>query len=196
MMSGSRRLALSALVVGLVAWIAGQATYARFGVTTDNQGNSFAAGNVAISDNDSGGAVVTLTNALPGASASGCIAVTYNGSLDSQVHLYGSVSGGLASYLNLRITRGTNGSPFNSCAGFTADATNYIGQGAGVVYDGDLSALPSTYAAGIVDAPGSPETWSSGESHAYRLQVTFKAGSVGADGLAASATFTWEARSL
>ncbi len=195
-MSATRRLALSVLIVGSIAWIAGQATYARFAVTTADGGNSLAAGTVAISDNDAGGAVVTLTNALPGNLALGCITVTYDGSLDSQVHLYGSVSGALAPYLNLKITRGTNGSSFSSCAGFTADGTNYIGQGAGVVYNGDLSAFPSTYAAGIVDAPGSAETWTSGESHAYQVQVTFKTGSVGADGLAASATFTWEARNL
>ena len=40
------------------------------------------------------------------------------------------------------MTRGTDSSPsFASCANFTADSTNYIGSGAGVIYSGNLSAF-------------------------------------------------------
>ena len=50
------------------------------------------------------------------------------------------------------ITRGTIATPtFDSCTGFTADAANYIGAGAGVIYDGKLADYPTSYAAGIVD---------------------------------------------
>src|SRR5829696_5162970 len=63
------------------------------------------------------------------------------GSLASTVRLYGTTGGsGLADYLNVKVTRGTQPAPsFSSCAGFTADAADHRGLGAGVLYDGTLT---------------------------------------------------------
>ena len=124
-----------------------------------------------------------------------CIKVTMSGSRDSTVRLYASVSGSLAPYVNVTVTRGTDASPsFSSCASFSADATDYLGSGAGVVYSGLLSAYPASYASGIVDPKAAtPETWSQNESHSYRFAITL-ANNAAAQGLSASATFTWEAR--
>ena len=193
--SRSRRSVLTMLVIGVAGLLAGAGSYAVFTATTGNTGNSFTSGTVAIQDNDSNTAMLALANAKPGDADTSCIRIEYTGSLDSTVRLYGSVSGSLASYLTLTVTRGTDSSPsFDSCANFTADATNYIGAGNGVVYSGPLSSFPASYAAGIVDpTSGSPETWSQSEAHSYRFVVTLQDNNA-AQGLTGNASFTWEAR--
>jgi hypothetical protein len=197
-MSLARKLLATLLVCGLGAGTAAVATWSSFSSTTSNPGNSFSAGTVAISDNDAG-ATLSIPQLSPGASSSGCIKVTYTGSLAAAVHLYGSTTGTLAQYLNLTITRGTQVSPtFPSCTGFAADATNYVGSGAGVVYSGTLSAFATSFtnfATGLVDAPGSAQTWNSGNAHIYMLTVSLPgAAPAAAQGLSSSATFNWEAQ--
>jgi len=191
-----RKLASTALIVGVTAAIMG-VSFSAFSGTTTNPGNTFASGTVSLSDNDSNGTMLSLSNAVPGAVATGCIKVTYGGSLSSTVNLYGSVSGALGQYLTLKVTRGTDsGSSFPGCGGFTADTRNYIGQGAGVVYSGNLSSYPSSYAAGITDldnGTGSAEAWTSSEAHAYKLEVTLQNNNA-AQGQSSTASFTWEAR--
>lgn len=183
------------LVIGVAGLLAGAGSYAVFTATTGNAGNSFASGTVAIQDNDANTAMLALANAKPGDADTSCIRIEYTGSLDSTVRLYGSVSGSLAGYLTLTVTRGTDSSPsFDSCASFTPDATDYIGAGNGVVYSGPLSSFPASYAAGIVDpTSGSPETWSQSEAHSYRFVVTLQDDNA-AQGLTGNASFTWEAR--
>ncbi len=143
------------LVVMVVAGIAGTAVgviHAAFFATSGNTGSSFASGSVILTDNDANGAVLTLTNANPGATDSGCIRASYSGSLPATVKHYADVTGTLAPYLTVKITRGTDPSPsFRSCAGFTPDACDFLGKGNGVLYNGLLSNYPTTYAAGIPD---------------------------------------------
>jgi hypothetical protein len=190
-----RRLALTLLLLGVIGAAGGFGVYSAFTATTTNTGNSFAAGSVAISDNDSGTAMLSLANAKPGDADSSCMLVTYDGSLPSTVRMYGSSSGGLTPYLTLTITRGTDSSPaFDSCTNFTADATNYIGAGAGIVYQGSLSSFPSTWAAGVVDpTTGSPESWTTSESHSFKYTITVDDNN-SAQSQTANASFTWEAR--
>ena len=197
-MSLARKLLASAVACGLAVVVAGAATWSSFAQTTANPSNSFSAGTVAISDNDAG-TTLSIPALSPGVSSSGCIKVTYTGSLASAVRMYASTTGALAQYLNLTITRGTQTSPtFPSCTGFSADSANYIGAGAGVMYSGTLSNLASSYtnfASGLVDAPGSPQSWSGGSAHSYMLTVSLPAGaSSAAQGLSSTATFTWEAQ--
>jgi predicted ribosomally synthesized peptide with SipW-like signal peptide len=191
----ARKLLLTLLVLGGLAAVSGAATYSAFSSQTSNASNSFAAGTVHVTDNDLGVAMLSLTNAQPGASDTSCLLVTYSGSLSSTVRLYGSIAGSLADYLTLTVTRGDDPSPvFDDCVGFAADATDYIGAGAGVVYQGALSGFPSSYASGLVDPiPASSETWTSGETHTYRFVVTL-ADDNAAQGQNATASFTWEAR--
>jgi predicted ribosomally synthesized peptide with SipW-like signal peptide len=191
----TRKLLLTTFVVALVAAVTGTGTYAAFSGTTANPSNSFTAGTVAIGDNDAGGTLLSLSNARPGDSSTGCIKVTYSGSLDANVRLYGSASGSLPTYLTLTVTRGTDSSPsFASCANFTADGNNYIGSGSGVIYSGNLSAFPGTYAAGLVDpTSGSPELWTTSEAHSYKFVVSLQ-NNAAAQGLNSTASFTWEAR--
>ena len=197
-MSLARKLLASAVVFGLAVVVAGAATWSSFAQTTANPSNSFSAGTVAISDNDAG-TTLSIPALSPGVSSNGCIKVTYTGSLASAVRMYASTTGALAQYLNLTITRGTQTSPtFPSCTGFSADSANYIGAGAGVMYSGTLSNLASSYtnfASGLVDAPGSPQSWSGGSAHSYMLTVSLPAGTPSAaQGLSSTATFTWEAQ--
>lgn len=197
------KLLVTALVVGVVGIVAGTQTWAAFSSTTSNSGDSFAAGTVAISDNDAGAALLSLSAAVPGAFDEGCITVTYSGSLSATVKLYGAgtfTSGSsLAPYLDLTITRGSFGSPpaFDSCTGFTADATNYIGAGAGVIFNGTLDGFNTShtsFANGLTDpTSGSPEVWDSAESHVYKIRATLQNNSA-AQGLNVTETFTWEAQ--
>lgn len=190
-----QKLGLSMLVVGLLGAVAGIGTWSAFSATTNNSGNTFASGTVALSDDDSDGVMLTLANAKPGDFDEGCIQVTYTGSLPSSVRLYGTTAGtGLDQYLDVVVTRGTSTGSFDSCATFSADATDYVGAGAGVVYSGTLQGYADSYAAGLVDpTSGTPETWTNGETHAYKIRVTVQNNN-SAQGLNASQEFTWEAR--
>jgi predicted ribosomally synthesized peptide with SipW-like signal peptide len=191
----ARKLLLTLLVLGGLAAVSGAATYSAFSSQTSNTGNSFAAGTVLITDNDVDTAMLSLSNAQPGASDTSCMLVSYSGSLSSTVKLYGSVAGALAPYLTLTITRGDDPTPvFDDCVGFQADLTDYLGAGPGVIYQGALSAFPSGYPTGLVDpVPASPETWTAPESRVYRFVVSV-ANDNGAQGQSATASFTWEAR--
>ena len=188
--------------VGLLAAMAvvlpvGGVTLAAYTSDTPSSGNRIEAGSVDLRDNDSGGALLSLSGAIPGDTDSGCIKVTYQGSLPSTVRLYGTTGGtGLDQYLSLKVTRGTySGSDpgYDSCTGFQPDATDYIGAGPGIVYDGTLQDYPDDYATAVADPPGGPATWTTGEEHVYKLEVTLQA-NLAAQGKTATQTFTWEAR--
>ena len=181
------------LAVAAVNGVSG--TIASLSAQSRNPSNAFSTGTVVIGDNSSGSTLFTLSAADPGSSASGCIKVTSTGSVASTVRLYGSNSGSLASYITLTVTRGTDSAPsYASCTNFTADATNYLGSGNGVIYSGTLSAFPTSYASGIVDPlAASPESWTQNEAHSYKVTATLVNDNA-AQGLSATATFTWEAR--
>lgn len=190
------KIGMTLLLLLLLAALVTYGTWSAFSGTTENAANAFAAGTVTLTDNDAGVAMLALTNAKPGDTDTSCISVTYTGSINSTVRLYGALTGTLGTYLDLVVTRGTSSSPFDNCSTFSADATNYISQGNGVIYNGTLAAYPASYSAGIVDPiPGSPETWSTSEVHVYRFQVTVQDNN-SAQGLTANETFTWEARNL
>jgi hypothetical protein len=193
-MSRARKVILSALVLGAGGIAAGAGTFSAFSATTANGGNDFSAGTVTLGDDDAGGALVALpANARPGDSSTRCIQVSYTGSLPAQVRLYAAVSGGLADYLTLTVTRGSQASPsFPSCIGFTADSADYGYGPNGILYQGKVSGLPTGYAGAVVDPVAS---WTSGDAHSYRYTVTVD-DTPAAQGLSASATFHWEARNL
>jgi hypothetical protein len=107
--------------------------------------------------------------------------VTYGGTLPAQVRLYATPTGDIATYLTARITRGTASGAFPSCTGFAPDGTDYAGLGAGVMYDGPLADLPTSGATGLLDpTAGTPEIWTSGTDHVYRIELTLSADPAGA----------------
>ena len=185
-------------VLALMVPAAGGVTFAAYTATDANGGNSLQAGSVKLSDNGDGSSMLSLSAALPGDTTSACIKVTYDGSIPSTVRLHGTTTGtGLDAYLDLKVTRGTY-SPstpaFKSCTNFQPDGTNYIGAGNGVIYNGTLQGFPDDYASGLVDPlSGSPESWTTGESHVYRLDVTLQS-NFAAQSKTAAQVFRWEAR--
>jgi hypothetical protein len=198
--TASRPSARSARLAGAVAALAGvagcaavvwHASYAAFSATTANPTNTWAAGTVALSDDDSNTAMFTAANLKPAATGTKCIAVTSTGTLPSAVKLYGTAptsTNGLAGYLNLTVTQGTGGGS-GSCTGFTP-----LGTGASV-YTGTLAAFGSTatsYATGL----GSwTPTGTGSETRVFQFTYTLDPATPNtAQGGTAAIGFTWEAQ--
>jgi hypothetical protein len=202
----ARRTLVAILLASSAAGLVGARTLAAFVSGTADAGNQFTSGTVYLADNDAGAAMFALSGMRPGdPPVSRCVAVSYSGTLPASVRIYGlNTAGGVAPYVNLTVTRGTLGvapPAFPGCGTFAADATNYGGGGAGVVYSGTVAGLPGSFAAGVSDpsdcgAPPCPaETWTNGpETHAYRLTVSLQ-NNVAAEALTSSGvTFEWEAQ--
>jgi hypothetical protein len=143
---------------------------------------------VYIVDNDGGSAMFNVSNAKPGTTYTGCIKVTYLGSLDASVKLYGGGFGGaLAPYLDVTVEEGSGLTGFN-CTGFTSSGTVYSSVAMG--------SFPTTYAG----ASATGGTWTTNTSVDYRFTITLadnNAANGGSSPLAANAfSFTWEARNV
>jgi hypothetical protein len=182
------RIAAAVAALALVVYVVTGQTRAAFNATTSNSGNSFSAGSVTISDNDSGTAMFSASGLKPTDSVTSCIKVTYGtGSLTpAAVKMYGTVTSSgtnLAPYLNTTIDVGTGPTTFGNCTGFTSSST---------IYSGTLSNFASTYT-----------NWSNGlsvwnpsstpDSKWLRFTVTL-ADNNSAQGADATAAFTWEAQ--
>jgi hypothetical protein len=192
-----RLLATAVALLAVLALLATKPTWSAFSNTTSNSANTAAAGTVALTDNDAGAAIFnTLTNLVPGDSDSGCLTVTYTGTLPALVRLYQATTGPLASALDLVITRGviTSGA-FDDCSGFVPDSLDDAGLGPGVLYAGTLAGLGTAWASGLVDphSPTVPEAWTTGEVHAYKLKLTMRDDN-SAQAAASSTSFTFEAQ--
>ncbi len=184
-----RKLLLTLLIVGVVGSIAGIGTFSAFSATTSNTGNNFAAGTVYIVDNDTGSAMFNVSNAKPGNSYSSCIKVTYLGTLDASVKLYGSGFGGaLAQYLTVKVEEGSGAAGFGDCTGFSPSSTLYNNVA--------MNSFPTTYAG----ASATGGTWSTNSAVDYRVTVTLaddNNANGGSSPLSANAFgFTWEARNV
>ncbi len=121
-MGTSRRILLTLLVVGLLGGVAVVGTLSAFSSTTTNTDNSFTAGTVTLTDNDSGAVLYSVSNQKPGVNTVKCIKLTYSGSLDADVKLYTpSTVNASAQYINLTIEKGTSDtSTFPNCGTFTS----------------------------------------------------------------------------
>ena len=193
-MTRKTKIVLSVLLVGLLGSVAVLGIFGAFSSTTTNPNNEFSVGSVAIADNDSGQALYSLSNAMPGDTTTSCIKVTYTGSLPSDVKLFTSSSvGTLGQYIDLVVTPGTqSSSTFPDCTGFTPDA-------GGAIYTGTLANFATTknsYANGVSDFPGTTTAWAQNDSVVYRFQVTLQSGAP--DTVQGQTTgthaFSWEAR--
>jgi hypothetical protein len=114
-----------------------------------------------------GSAVLSLENARPGDSATGCLRLTYRGSEPARVLLYGTTAGtGFDRFLQLEVERGASckeGEP---------------------VFEGTLDDFPDEPADAI------DESWVPDESHVYRFAISVRDDNA-AQGLTARQTFTW-----
>lgn len=177
-----RVVTLISLTIGLAINLSGMGTWAAFTSSTSSLANSFTSGTVVLGDDDGGGTAmftVALGVMTPNVTESRCIAVNYTGSLPANVVLFrgsGAIGGtGLETDLDLKVTRGT-GATFPTCTGFTADATDYLGAGAGVIFNtATITTYPLEAGTPIEDPPGIAEVWTNSETHVYRFDVTVKA---------------------
>jgi hypothetical protein len=180
-------LAIGVALLLTVVLIAVRSTTAAFTSTTANAANSWSAGTVALTDDDTGTAMFAVTNMAPGDSITRCITVSYSGSVDAAVRLYGSITGGtgLGTYLDLTVERGTGGS-FASCTGFVSTES---------VYSGTLAGFTSAHT-GFVNGAGSwaPVGGAPVDTMTYRFTTTLQSNNA-AQALTATAAFTWEAQS-
>ncbi len=171
--------------------VVAQSSYSAFSATTSNPTNNWAAGTVAIGDDDSNTAAFTASNLKPGSTGTRVIAVTSTGSLASTVKLYGTnaaTTNGLSSYINLVITQGTGGS-FASGVGFTPLLTGSN------VYTGTLAGFGSAntnFATGLGSwAP----TGTASETRTFQIQYTVDAAAPNTTQAGTAAIgFTWEAQ--
>ena len=175
---------LAATVLLTAAFIV-TASLAAFSDTTDNSGNTWSAGTVILTDDDPGSAMFTVIDMAPLAPVTKCIVVTYSGSLvPADVNLWGVSGGdGLDVYLDVTVEEGSGGT-FASCAGFTP-----IGP---AIFTGTLASFAGTH----TDFASGAGAWNPAvnpESRTYQFTVTLQDNN-GAQGLNATATFTWEAQ--
>lgn len=147
----SLRRLLTPLAVFGGACVLSAGTLAAYTSTSTAPNNDVEAGSVELTDNGAGNAMFSLISAGAGGSDVSCIRVQSNGTLRSDVRLRSSSSGTLARHLRVRVERGTGAAGFDDCSGFAADERDYYGLGAGVVYDGRLSDMPSAWANGVAD---------------------------------------------
>jgi hypothetical protein len=184
------RVRISAAVLAVLAafFVAFQATNAAFSAQTSNPDNAFAAGTVILTDNDSDFAMFDLPDMAPGDSAIGCIEVTYSGTLDPEVRLFGAATAGdgLEDFLDLTVERGDG-----DCTTFgttTAVWTNGT--------DGDLG----VFLGSATDYTSGVDTWqptggAPDDTVPYRFTVGLQDNDA-AQGLTVTVTFTWEAQNL
>lgn len=189
-----RRTILLALVVGVLLSSVTVLTASRavFSDSTSNEGNFVDVGDVVLTDNDSGSALIEMSNVAPGDSETTCIQVTYEGSIadPSGVVVY---SGGfvdsatLASDINLVVEEGTGATTFDDCTGFSL-----VGQ----IYSGTLANFDTTH----TDYASGAGTWdpaSTPESQSYRITVELDSNATSASQgqSVTDLVFTWEVQS-
>jgi hypothetical protein len=178
---GILRLAAMAASLLLLTVLTTSRTQAAFTDATDNSANSWSAGSVTLTDDDSSTALFSYTNWTPTDTATNCIVVTYSGTvLPADIRLHGTTTGGLDDYLDLIVEVGTGGS-FGTCAGFTPSST---------IFNNTLTnfaANHSNYGSGLAvfTAAANPT------NRTMRFTTTLQNNNA-AQGLSATAAFTWE----
>lgn len=186
--STTARLLAALAALAMVSVLTIRTSQAAFTDSTDNTGNSFAVGDVEITDDDGGVALFDVTyndDAADPVGQSGCLVVTYAGTiaLTSPVTLAaaftdtaggpGNAGDGLSDNLDLLVEVGT---PASTCASFTS---------AGTVYTGKMDAY------GVAKNAWTPS--GADNARAFRFTVTHAGLPNDAQGDATTAGFTWTA---
>lgn len=170
----SKRVLLPAtLALALVTMLVLRTSSAAFTATTEEPGNAFETGAIALTDDGQVSAMFDVTGMLPGDTETRCVNVTYTGDVApadlAAVKVFAGGAqvdtDGLAAELDLQIREGSGAAVSPSCAGFVAASTSY----ATAAFSTFLAA--TTYAAGwgTWTPSGSPETRS------YEIAVTLPA---------------------
>lgn len=172
--STTRRAQAAGIAVALLvaSFLTVRLSMAAFTDVTTNADNSFAAGEVQISEGSGGTAMFDASGVVPGWSETQQVNVSNDSTVDTDVALYVSdlADTGLAPFLEVTVTR----------------------DGA-ALYDGSLTGLPASFEAATAVAED-PATVS-----LYEFTVTMPSGQPDVDdaqGAGVTAAFTWEARSV
>ena len=182
------------MISGVLVW---QSSYAAFTAVASGGSNSWSAGTVSLSGDDGSAstgagvasALFSPTNLKPGSTGVKCVAVTYGGSLASNVRVYveplSAASADLAAQLDIKIEEGAGGT-FSNCSGFVADATPAL-----TTTLANLAATKTDFATGYgAWAPGAAAA-----TKTYRFTYTLKSTAPNSvQGKSASATVVWEAQ--
>ena len=191
-----RNLAKGILPLGIIAsaGVVWQSSYAAFSATTSNAGNTLTAGTVKLTDGASGTAVLTATGLKPGSTGSGCIKLTYGGSLAAATKLYilgtdltTTTPGNLAPYLTLKVDEGTGVDP--ACSDFIFSANDYNPGNSTAFTLNTLATSASSFATGV----GAWTPAGAGATKTYRFSWTVQDNNA-AQGLNATVKLTWEAQ--
>ena len=176
--------------------LASAATWSNLNSTATNPSNSFSAGTVQIGSNSGSSAVLSLINAKPGAVSTGCIKVTYTGTLPvhgealrkqrrhrpEPVSEAGCHPRHLQRHSHRRLVHRLHRRLHElHRPGRRRHLQRHAGQ------------LAHHRGAALVDpTAASPAMWSTGTAHGYQLQVTLLSNAAG-QGLTGTETFTFEA---
>ncbi len=174
----------------LVSLLVIRVSSAAFTATTDNPGNSWETGSIALTDDDGGGAASAMfdvSGMLPGQTEVRCITVSYAGATDPPpVKLYAAVTdGGLAAHLDIQVAEVTETGGTGSTCGTVSSPTTIVATQTLTAFGGAHTGYGS--GAGAWDPTGT------GQSQTYQLTVTLGSDTPNtAQGSDAQATFTWE----
>jgi hypothetical protein len=163
------------------------ASYAAFSAETDNAGNAWTTGKVALTDDDNGSALFAATDLAPGSTGENCIDVTAETTVDSAVRMYltnASDADHLGSAVDLHVERGTLTDPAD-CGSMTKPTDVFVGSLA------DL-ATHDAFGSGVGE-------WSTGKATTtttYRITYTVDpAADNTLQESSTGASFVWEAQS-
>ena len=167
-MSKKHKILLTVLVVGLAGVLAGFGVFAAFSSTTSNTDNTFAAGSIALTDND-GGTTALFDTAVDGPLMPGdydrCIRVSYGSSIDATVKLYTSAITGTGNDVDVTVDQSATGDAMD-CSDF--------GTSTNVFAAAPLSTLDNSadWSTGITVNPGVATKWVDGDSVTFRFRIT------------------------
>lgn len=186
------------LAFALISTMVYRGSYAALSATTVNEGNAWSVFGIRLTDNDSGSSMFNATNILPGAQASRCITVTYDGDgAPDGVRLYAAVEGTdstavgegqLPDELDMSVT-------YDDTAGIPADCTGFASDGT-LANAVALDALEGDYGTGTKLATGGAD-WQPADGEARTFQFTYELpllANPAVQGDSATSTFTFEAQ--
>lgn len=183
------------LIAALLVW---QGSNAAFSASTDNTANAWATGNLTLTNNGGGTTyagsttgIFAETNLKPGDTGAKCITVESTGTLPGDMRFYrGAVTGTNSAALAAEIAVTVDAVAVASTTNVQANCAGYTGGTSGAVYNGTLSAIPTTYAgAGATSVALAGGT----ERVAYRIGWTINSSAGnGVQSSSAQADLVWE----
>ena len=194
------------LALALTAGLVIRTSSAVFTASTDNNGNSLAAGTIVLTDDDGGAtAILDMSNIAPGEFSQDCIEVAYTGTLDPEaVKVFssssfattpattgpGTAAVAMQDQVRITIEEGAAGSggDFRDCTGFAAGTT---------LVDRELLTSWHGAATDYASGDGGWDPTGPGQTRAYRvtLELDLGAGNEFQGAALSGINLTWATRS-